>query len=80
MRLAPRRFSCGFLPALSARPWARGTVPARDNSLPRFNLLFRLEAAVSSPGPGPACMAGNGILTVSPSGTPLGSPLGPDLP
>ena len=68
-----------WLPALSARPKARGSVTLQVTPL-RFNVLFRQHAAVSLPGPSKTCMTSAGILTGSPSTAPLGFALGPDLP
>ena len=77
MRYSVRRFSCEF--DYLRYPVARRLPVLSGFGLPLpFNLLFRLQAAVSLPGLAVPCEDGNGILTVYPSGAPLGSPLGPD--
>ena len=67
------------LPALSARPKARGTV-GFQLAPTTFNALFRQRAAVSLPGLDLSSKAGGGILTASSSGYPFGLPLVPGLP
>ena len=76
------------LPALSAQPKHCGTITFhlyRRASLPvskntGFNVLFRQYAAVSPLRRCIAVMISTGILTCLPSGSPLGLPLGSDLP
>ena len=72
-------FSQVWLPALSSRPKAPGTVRFQVAPTP-FNVLFRQHAAVSLPGLTLSCKAGGGILTASSSGAPFGFPLVPGLP
>ena len=74
--------------ALSAQPKHCGTITFhlyRRASLPvskntGFNVLFRQYAAVSPLRRCIAVMISTGILTCLPSGSPLGLPLGSDLP
>ena len=71
------RFSCGF--GYLRCPLGRSLAVLSGFSCPTpFNRPFRRTAAVSLPGPCAPCAAGIGILTDSPSGSPLGCPLGPD--
>ena len=72
-------FLRAWLPALSARPKARGTV-GFQLAPTTFNVHFRQHAAVSLPGLEETCKAGGGILTASSSGYPFGLPLVPGLP
>ena len=72
-------FLRAWLPALSARPKARGTV-GFQLAPTTFNALFRQRAAVSLPGLERPSKAGGGILTASSSGYPFGLPLVPGLP
>ena len=72
-------FLRAWLPALSARPKARGTV-GFQLAPTTFNALFRQRAAVSLPGLKFSSKAGGGILTASSSGYPFGLPLVPGLP
>ena len=72
-------FLRAWLPALSARPKARGTVGFQIAPT-TFNALFRQRAAVSLPGLEGSSKAGGGILTASSSGYPFGLPLVPGLP
>ena len=72
-------FLRAWLPALSARPKARGTV-GFQLAPTAFNVLFRQHAAVSLPGLKFSSEAGGGILTASSSGYPFGLPLVPGLP
>ena len=68
-----------WLPALSAHPKARSSVPVQLTPT-RFNHLFRQMAAVSLPGHLISCATGCGIFTALSSGSPIGYPLVPALP
>ena len=71
------RFSCKS--AYLRYPLGRGLAVLSGLSLPNpFNHLFRQMAAVSLLGLCLSCIASIGILTDSPSDSPLGFSLGPD--
>ena len=63
---------------LSFHLYRRASLPVSKNT--GFNVLFRQYAAVSPLRRCIAVMISTGILTCLPSGSPLGLPLGSDLP